>query len=62
MSKLCPHVEKTVDDLYLCNKYRSYCYLDEPDEKRCEELYNSNNEDYNLLDDEENIEDQIEDI
>lgn len=59
MSKLCPHVEKIIGDLYLCNKFRSYCYLDTPDEKKCEELYNSNEEEYNILEDEENTEDLI---
>lgn len=63
MGKVCEFTTKISEDLYYCNKYNSYCYLELPDRKQCTELYG---EDYSesdaeaeLYDDEENVEDSI---
>lgn len=61
MANVCNHAKKIDDDLYLCDKYNAYCYLDEPDNKRCISLYG---DDYSIAndsisDDVENEEDKI---
>ena len=61
MAAICDHARKVDEDLYLCEKYKAYCYLDEPDKKRCIELYG---DEYSLSsdsisEDEENEEDNI---
>ena len=40
MSTICKYSKQINEDLYLCTKHRSYCYLDDnPDEEYCKELY-----------------------
>lgn len=61
MANVCNHAKKIDEDLYLCDKYKAYCYLDEPDNKRCVTLYG---DDYSITndsisDDVENEEDKI---
>lgn len=58
--KICTYAQEVDEDLYLCRKHKSYCYLDEPDEIRCKEMYGSDyNNNENILDDEDSIEDSI---
>ena len=43
MGKICSYAQLVDEEvrLYLCSKYKSYCYFDEPNKKSCEELYGS---------------------
>lgn len=43
MGKICSYAQLVDEEvgLYLCSKYNSYCYFDEPNKKKCEELYGS---------------------
>ena len=43
MGKICEFAQEVDADLnlYLCSKYKSYCYLDEPNRKNCIEIYKS---------------------
>ena len=63
MGKVCEFAVKMPDDMYYCNKYKSYCYLDSPDRKQCIEIYGDTYTDEDaeadLYDDEENVEDSI---
>lgn len=56
MGKICDYANLVDEEagLYLCNKYKTYCYFDEPNKKRCIEIYGS---DYNGND--ETLEDDI---
>ena len=57
MSNICNYAKKVDEDLYLCSKYKSYCYLEQPDEIRCKDMYGSEYNDKIILDDEDSIED-----
>ncbi len=59
MAKICDYASKIDDDLYLCNKYNAYCLLDEPNRKRCVEMYG---EEYNESDDIKEDENNVEEI
>lgn len=59
MGKICEYAELVADDFYLCTKYKSYCYLENPDKKKCVELYGDNYTNDSILEDEENNEDCI---
>lgn len=59
MGKVCQYANKVDEDLYLCTKHRSYCYLDEPNEITCKDLYGDEYTVGKILDDEDNIEDSI---
>ena len=62
MGKICSHATLVDEEagLYMCNKYKAYCYFDEPNKKRCEEVYGSDyNGDDEIREDEDSIEDCI---
>jgi hypothetical protein len=61
MGKICEFAQEVDADLnlYLCSKYKSYCYLDEPNRKNCIEIYGSEYKGEDIQDDEENLEDCI---
>lgn len=41
--KICDYAQLVDEEagLYLCNKYKSYCYFDEPNKRRCIDTYGS---------------------
>ena len=60
MGKICDYAVLVDEEagLYLCSKYKTYCYLDNPDKKRCTELYGSEySSECDSLDDDEFDED-----
>ena len=59
MGKICDCAVKIEDDLYMCNKYNAYCYIDEPDKKKCLELYGTDNEEDTIKEEEASNEDSI---
>ena len=52
-------VRKHDEDFYICKKYKSFCYLNEPNLEECIDRYGSEDEEYIIYDDEDNIESNI---
>ena len=62
MKLLCKHankVRKGDEDFFVCRKYKSYCYFDEPNLEDCIDSYGSEDIEDELYDDDNNTEDAI---